>query len=380
MFLSHLSLQNFRSYPNLDLSFTELGALFFGDNGAGKTNIIEAIHLLSLGRSQRSASRQEMIHTLSNEAYIEGIYTNPENGLQVCVGIGFSKDKKVVLKKDSQRVRTFSELFNQSSVISFGPQDSMLVYADPSERRRFLDIVLCQADGEYCTMLGAYKKDLLNRNTLLSKAPQDSAVDIYEENMALAGSYIVFSRMRFIQAVAQKFSEYFAVIVEQDAGGQVRYKPSIHGDAPQREEIRRVFLAQLRKNRNRDLSLGFTTCGPHRDDIVLSIDSKPAKYFGSQGQCRSLSIALRLCALDFLEQKKPKNSIILIDDAFAELDRKRTVHICSLIQGRGQVFITALTYNNSFFNFLPGYSLVKSSVSPYDDPHMTLSQEISEQG
>jgi DNA replication and repair protein RecF len=366
VYLSLLSLQNFRNYKELSLSFSKEGALFFGDNGVGKTNIIESIHFLLIGRSQRGAGKTEMIHTESAESYIEGVYTSTDETRRELIGIGFSKDKKVVLKKDSCTVMTFSELFGRSSVVSFSPNDSLLVYSDPSERRRFLDIVLSQGDREYFKMLGVYKKDLLNRNALLIKASSDRAIEIYEESMARSGAYIISARMSFIDSIKKQFSEYFDAIVERAVFGTIRYKSNLSGELEDVFQIEKIFLLKLRENRKKEISLGYSTNGPHRDDIVFYINENVARFFGSQGQCRSLSIALRLCALGYFEKKTPNNTIILVDDAFAELDKTRTEQICSILRNRGQLFITALTHSKSYFNYLPGFSFNCGNVVPYE--------------
>lgn len=178
MYLSSLQLYNFRNYQNLDFSFEKRGALFLGNNGTGKTNIIEAIYFLSLGRSQRGASKTDMIHEDSSEAYIEGVYKHTSDSSQASISIGFSRDRKIIMKKDNRRVNKLSELIVQSNIVSFGPQDIMLVYGDPSERRKFIDIVLSQVSEEYLRNLIQYRKSLINRNKLLSTSPSDSSIDI----------------------------------------------------------------------------------------------------------------------------------------------------------------------------------------------------------
>lgn len=362
MYLSSLQLQNFRNYRSLDISFEKTGALFYGDNGAGKTNIIEAVYFLSLGRSQRGASKTDMIHAGCNEAYVEGVYENTGDSSQASISIGFSRDRKIIMKRDNQRVYKLSEFIIQSNVITFGPQDIMLIYGDPSDRRRFIDILLSQVRGEYLGNLIQYRKNLINRNKLLSANPDDSSINIYEEKMAEYGSEIFAERMKLFDFISPHFSEYYSTIARNGNAGTVQYKPSIKGDVFEKAQWREIFHTKLKERRKRDIALGYSSVGPHRDDCIFFINNRPVKFYGSQGECRIMAFSLRLCSLLYLEKERPGNKIILIDDAFAELDKGKGGNIFPLIQNRGQLFITTHSKDEALFKELPRFSINNSKV------------------
>lgn len=362
MFLSSLHLQNFRNYRSLDISFEKRGALFYGDNGTGKTNIMEAIYFLSLGRSQRGASKADMIHADCDEAYVEGVYEHSTDSSQAPVSIGFSRDRKIIMKRDNQRVYKLSDFIVQSNVVAFGPQDIMLIYGDPSERRRFVDIVLSQVGEEYLENLIQYRKNLINRNKLLSTNTDDSSITIYEEKMAEYGARIFVERMKLFDFISPHFSEYYSTIARNGNVGSVLYKPSVKSDANEKASWREMFHTKLKERRNRDRALGFSSLGPHRDDCACFINNRPVKFYGSQGECRIMAFSLRLCSLLYLEKERSGNKIILIDDAFAELDKEKGNNIFPLIHDRGQLFITTHTKDNVLFKELPCFSITDNSV------------------
>ena len=353
---------NFRNYRTLDISFEKTGALFYGDNGVGKTNIIEAIYFLSLGRSQRGASKADMIHTGCNEAYVKGVYENKRDSSQASISIGFSRDRKIIMKRDDQRVYKLSEFIVLSNVVTFGPQDIMLIYGDPSDRRRFIDIVLSQVREEYLGNLIQYRRNLINRNKLLSTSSNDSSINIYEGKMAEYGSEIFVERKELFDFISPHFSEYYNTIAKNGNVGTVHYKPSIKGDVREKAKWRELFHTKLREERKKDMAMGFSSFGPHRDNFICYINDRPVKFYGSQGECRIMAFSLRLCSLLYLEKERSGNKIILIDDAFAELDKGRESNIFPLIQDRGQLFITTHSKKEGLFKGLPSFSITDNSV------------------
>lgn len=365
MYLSSLKLHNFRNYKELDISFNKPGALLIGENGAGKTNVIEAIYFLSLGRSIRGASKIDMIHAQSNEAFMQGVYTDSAQSLdQATISVGFSRDKKIVMKKDNQRVATLSELIIQSKVVFFGPQDIMLVYGEPAERRRFVDIVLSQIDKQYLTSLIEYKRNLINRNKLLAANTADRSIEIYEENMARYGADIFISRARLFDYIIPHFADYYSSITHTTNKASIRYKQSLHCESITCDMCRDQFLQQLQQRRKRDMALGFTTVGPHRDDFICYINEKEASAFGSQGECRIAVFSLKLCSLLYLEKNRQGNIIILVDDAFAELDHAGSVNIVPQILNRGQLFVTAISGRETLFTEIPRFSVKDDTITP----------------
>jgi DNA replication and repair protein RecF len=362
MYISHLNLQNFRNYKDLKNSFLKAGALFYGENGTGKTNVLEAIYFLCVGRSQRGASKRDMIHKDTDESYLEGLFCNTSDSLQTSISIGFSNNKKQVMKKNGKKVKLLSEIFLNNKIVSFSSHDSFLIYGDPLERRKYMDILLSQTDSGYFESLVNYKRNLVNRNKLLSTNYPDSSIDIYEEKMAEYGSYIFCSRKKLIDTISPLFSHYYSKIGTNTNIGAIKYSPSVYCDGESKNQWNELFFNMLKEKRRRDSALGFSSAGPHRDDFKCSLNGRAVKSFGSQGQCRSMALALRLCSLDYLEGIKQGTIIILVDDAFSELDERRTENIYSLLRNRGQLFLTALTRNNLLYKDLPVYCVRNNSV------------------
>ncbi|MGD9200323.1 MAG: AAA family ATPase, partial [Chitinispirillia bacterium] len=224
LFLSSLQLQNFRNYENLQIKFSKEGALLLGENGSGKTNLLESIYFLSLGRSQRGASKQALIHSLFQDSYIEGIFKRYDT--KTAISIGFSRSKKIVIKKNNQKLRLFSEIFNHVNIVSFGPQDIQLVYGDPSVRRKFLDMIISQTDAKYLENLILFKKYLLNRNKLLIVNSSDRSIEIYEEKMAELGAYIYMKRLQFFNTISTVFTDYLNTVNLSNLSATIHYYPS----------------------------------------------------------------------------------------------------------------------------------------------------------
>lgn len=347
----------------MSLLFPQEGALIFGENGAGKTNILEAIYFLCVGRSQRGAAKKDMIHIDANESYIEGHFNNFNDSSQVSLSLGFSRNRKLAMKKNGAKVKLLSELILDNNIVSFSSQDSLLIYGDPLERRKYMDILLSQTDPTYFENLVNYKKNLINRNILLNLSHTDTSISIYEEKMAEHGSYIIRSRSELFSFISPRFSQYFSKINSNTKNGTVKYSPSVHCNTDSGIEFHNRIRKRLKDGRNKDCAHGFTSIGPHRDDFKCYLDDYQAKSFGSQGQCRSMALSLRLCALDFLESKKEGTIIILVDDAFSELDSNSTINMYSILNNRGQLFITALSKKSVLYSDLQTFLVKENSVT-----------------
>ena len=261
-----------------------------------------------------------------------------------------------------QRVYKLSELIVQNNVIAFGPQDIILVYGDPSERRRFIDILLSQIDKEYLHCLIQYRKNLINRNKLLCHTTDDGSIRIFEEKMAEYGASLYVERIKLFTFISQHFGEYYSTITRGENMATINYKPSIPYNGDSKDEWEALFLSLLKEKRKRDMNLGFSSFGPHRDDFICSINKRASKFYGSQGECRTIALSLRLCSLRYLEERKSGDKILLIDDAFAELDKDKTNNIFPLIQNRGQLFITTHVKEEMLFKDLPCFSVKDNRV------------------
>ncbi len=363
MYLTELHLNAFRNYPTLHLSFESKGAFIFGTNGTGKSNLLESIFLLATGRSQRNASRKEMINSSSNEAFVEGRFVSILNTAVDVSSVGFARDGTTVIKINGEKLRSFSEWFLKSSVVSFGPDDIMLVLGPPSERRRFMDMLLSQISGEYLENLILYKRHVVERNKLLSSGSNDLiALDTYDERLAHFGSALIIHRLKLFERVSPLLSCFYSDLSLDRDSGKIVYKPAFSGNYGSKEEWKNVFYTTLKEKRKQDISLGFSSIGPHRDDFRCLINNRSAKSCGSQGQCRSLALALRLCSMACLEEMKKDAMIILVDDAFSELDADRTSRVYPLIRNKGQVFLTSVSKKVPYKHELPIFGVGENTV------------------
>ncbi len=337
MHLNRLRLQNFRNYADLKMEFPPQGALFEGANGAGKTNLLESIHLLCTGRSQRGASRATMISHDQHSSFAEGVFSL--KGDQSRASIGFSRDKKLVMKRDDVAVNTFSEWFGERPVVSFGTDDLDLVYGPPENRRRFLDMLICQIDRSYLEALARYRRSMLCRNSLMGRTDDVLQFEVYEEAMAEAAVELVFRRKEVASELKPVLSDFYRQISEGSELADVEYEPRCKWDLTGKNEWKNVFFHFLNERREKDVEMGFSASGPHRDDLRFLLDRKPAKTFGSQGQCRSFVLSLKLGSVLLTERHRQDNMIFLIDDAVSELDSARTSRVYPLLEGKGQIFI-----------------------------------------
>jgi DNA replication and repair protein RecF len=362
VYLTHLTLIHFRNYQSLDLSFSSKGAFFSGLNGMGKTNLMEAIHFLSTGRSQRHASRKELIHSASQEAFLSGTFESTLNSLTHTVSYGFSRDNKANFTIDNQKDRPLSEWFNASAIVSFGPDDIFLITGAPADRRRFLDIILSQTDQTYLSSLILYKKFTLERNRLLLSRSDNLDIEVYEERMAHFGSYLITRRNEFVESYCDFFAQMYSEISCERERAGIRYASSIKNIVTDQCGNKQEFEKLLRQRRKNDFSFGFSSVGPHRDELQILLNDRPARGYASQGQSRSMAIALKMVSMKLIEQNKQERLMILVDDAFSELDHTRTESIFPLIQGKGQLFITTLSQTRSAFFDLPSYSIDRGTV------------------
>ncbi len=363
MYLTKLRAHTFRNYQHLELNFERDGAFIFGTNGTGKSNLLESIFLLSTGRSQRNASKRDMINSEKKEAFVEGRFVSPASGRVDISAIGFSRDGTAAIRINGEKLRSYSEWFHKSAVVSFGPNDILLVHGSPFERRRFVDMLLSQISSSYLEHLILYRKNILERNKILSCGKIDTiALDTYDERLSEFGSTLIIHRLELFAKIAPMLSSYYRAVSLNRDEGKIVYKPSFSGDFGSKKEWKNVFYNTLKEKRRQDISLGFSSVGPHRDDFRCLVNNRSARSCGSQGQCRSLALALRLCSMACLEEKKKDSMIILVDDAFSELDTDRSSRVYPLIRNKGQVFLTSISKSVPYTHNLPTYEVGNNTV------------------
>ncbi len=367
MLLANLEISSFRNISEHTFSFSPEGALFIGANGAGKTNLLEAIHVLCTGRSQRGAAKRRMIRDGETAAHISGDYISKGSIHPKKAGMGFSRDGKVILDFDGEKVTSFSDWFRAGSVVTFGPEDIELVLGSPSERRAFMDILLSQTDSQYLDNIIRYRRILLQKNRLLTERVSGREMDAYDIQLAGYGAYLHASRFSLFENLDIVLPELYRGISGGKEIAGVKYQSSISctsgSEIVGQEACNDVFYNALIDRREYDQKRGFCSVGPHRDDFDCRLDKRSAKSYGSRGQCRSLGLSLRLSALGHIEKTRGESPIILVDDAFADLDEFRTAKMEEQIAGRGQLFVTALTRSSRFAATMPCYQLAGGTIT-----------------
>jgi DNA replication and repair protein RecF len=342
VFLSHLELSDFRNYHRLAIDIPPAGMLLYGANGSGKTNVLEAVYLLCVGRSQRGAVRTSMIRHGADACHAEGTFSSETAPMASgSAGIGFSRDKKTVLMRNGATVSSQREWFGGREAVSFGPADLALVRGEPAERRRYLDVLICQFSPEYLDALSRYQQALAHRNRLLAREPVDALIQVYEDIMASNGAILCEKRAETSKTLAHSFSRIYADICGGSEPAGLDFLPSVRVETGGENEWKNVFFSLLSNRRDSDRILGFSSRGPHRDELGISIAGHPAKQYASQGQCRSIALALRLASAEVLHEQTRRSMLFLVDDAFAELDKQRMAHIYAHICAHGQVFLTS---------------------------------------
>ncbi len=329
--IDRLKLKDFRAYETLDVAFGPGIHVITGDNAQGKTSLIEAIYLLALSKSHRTSMDYALIREGAKFARIEGqgsVGDKPASFAMILSGEG----KKAVYNK--VEYKRLSDYIGLLKVVMFAPEDLVMIKGSPSERRRFIDLELGQANRHYLYHLAQYKKLLKERNEHLKALQKQRSTDytlleVLSEQLVHYGKKLIESRRAFVDAIRPIFKR----TIESLSGERVFdiiYEPS-----------REAFdLTTLKEKIKTDILMGTTTTGPHRDDITFTLEDQPIKKAASQGQMRTVALGIKLAVIEWLRTSQGTTPIILLDDVFSELDVKRQRNIINHLTTDAQVFIT----------------------------------------
>ncbi len=339
MYLKHVVLLNYRNIVDADLRFSEKFNCFLGDNGMGKTNLLDAIYYLSMTKSHLNAIDSQLIQHDAEVFMIRGDYE--DNGIEFQVSAAVKRRHKKRFSYDGKDYPRMSDHIGRIPAVLVSPADQELIAEGSEERRRFVDSVISQYDRLYLHALVRYNEALQSRNSLLKQdeMPDATMLDIYEERMAAEAEHIYRCRKEFIDEFEPLFQEYYKAI----SGGreQVGLNYTSHCE---RGDLR-LLLAECRL---RDHAIGYTTRGSHKDDLEMLLDGYPIKRTGSQGQNKTYLIALKMAQFRLLRQITGVMPILLLDDIFDRLDSERVANILKLVasDGFGQIFITDTNRNH----------------------------------
>jgi DNA replication and repair protein RecF len=341
MYLQQLSLSNFRNYKDILLEFPPEGAFFEGENGSGKTNLLESMYMLITGRSQRNASKSEMVNSSALTASVEGKIVSEFGETVKDSRISFNRNSIVDLKINGNKISSFTEWFGTQTIVSFSPDDIVIIHGNPLHRRKFLDMLISLFDKEYLLALIEYRKNLSLRNLLLKTKMDEILCEIYEEKMSEAGAIIVQKRLETLNVLSREFDPVYREISAGKDTVFFEYKPSFMSELSSIKTWKEVFYTKLCERRKKDQETGFSSSGPHRDEVLFFINKKPAEMFASRGQSRSIVLSLKISSIRCLEKNTQKKPIILFDDAVSELDTGRTERVYLLVEKQGQLFIAS---------------------------------------
>jgi len=334
MILKSLSLLNFKNHQNLQIQFEDKVNCFLGDNGVGKTNLLDAIHYLSFCKSYYSSDPKNISYG-DSFFMLQGSFLN-EEGLDVKVDCSFSNNKKQV-KFNDKKYDKLSSHIGKLPLVIITPLDSGIILGASEERRRFFDKLLSQLDGRYIYELIAYNKTLQQRNALLKKTNSiNTNLDLlmtYDQTLSEYGDVIFEKRKKCVDIIIKSVQKYYDFIADGDEHIDVIYKSQLEDQE---------FLTLLNSNREKDKILTFTSSGIHRDDFIFKLNKYSLKKSGSQGQQKSFLIALKFAYFDLLKSILKVKPIFLLDDIFDKLDGNRVEKIIQLLNKNdfGQIFIT----------------------------------------
>src|SRR6056297_537063 len=336
MFLRHLSLVNYKNFDSKTLDFDPVINCLVGDNGVGKTNVLDAIYHLCFGKSYFNPVSTQNIKHGTEFCVVEGEFEKHNRTEKILCS--FKKGTKKVIKRNDKPYEKFSEHIGFLPLVIISPSDRDLILEGSETRRKFIDGVISQSDKVYLQNLIKYNKVVSQRNSLLKYFAANRTFDrdtlsIYNEQMNALGTAIHQKRVEFIDSFLPIFKEQYQNISEKDEQIDLSYESQLSDD---------TLLNLLEKNIEKDRALQYTSVGVHKDDLSFTIAGHPIKKFGSQGQQKSFLIALKLAQFHFIKQLADTTPILLLDDIFDKLDENRVSHIVGLVKDDnfGQIFIS----------------------------------------
>ena len=335
MILKRISILNYKNLEQVELDFSAKMNCIIGQNGMGKTNLLDAVYYLSFCKSATNPiDSQNMMHE-QDFFMIQGMYET-EAGDAEEVYCGMKRRQKKQFKRNKKEYTRLSDHIGFIPLVMVSPADSDLISGGSEERRRFMDVVISQYDKEYLEALIRYNKALQQRNTLLKSepAPDDELLEVWEEMMAATGEVVYRKRCAFIEEFIPIFQSFYAHISQGKEVVNLAYESHCQQGS---------LLQLIKESRQRDLIMGYSLRGVHKDDLVMQLEDYPIKREGSQGQNKTYLIALKLAQFDFLHRTGSNTTpLLLLDDIFDKLDASRVEQIVKLVAGDrfGQIFIT----------------------------------------
>jgi DNA replication and repair protein RecF len=356
MQIKRLSLLNFRNYKKADIEFSDGVHVIYGENGAGKTSILEAVHYLALTKSFRTNIDKNLVLNTEKMFRIQGEFKTSQEQAIVSI-IAYSPETEKSLTVNGQKARKFSDYIGDVPVVLLYPADLSLSQGGPSQRRRFLDILLSQSSKLYLHHLIQYTRSLRQRNRLLSDSGGQTCdpqlLKSWEENLITHGVELIFRRTEAAAQLNEQVRQYYRELSKKDDEVKIVFRCNVQQQ--EEETLSSAFDRLFEQKRAQEQEYRTTLLGPHRDDLLFLLNGKPMRDYASQGEHKTFVIALKLAEFQLLQQQRLQSPILLFDDIFGELDANRIQQMLQQLSDIGQVFVTTTSPN--FFEKIRDFSM-----------------------
>ncbi|MCG3205150.1 MAG: DNA replication and repair protein RecF [Elusimicrobia bacterium] len=343
MFLRTITLRQFRNHKELQLEVESGVNLLIGSNGAGKTNVIEAIAVLTTGFSPRGAEPETLVEWNQEGFFIKGDFHYEEEGFDpLSLEMKYRLGSVRVVRQNGKIPVKLRDLMGRVPLVSFVPEDLALVKGEPELRRRAMNMILCQVDPMYSAVLRKYSEAVKSRNAALRQLAEGvigkEALVPWNQAVVEQGLILCRKRAEFLEEFSIRVSKIQERISDHQENVSLEYKPSFIG--PWNETAGARWFEEMNRCEAQELAMGSTVMGPHRDDVLFLMNGRAARQFSSEGQKRTTAVAFKLAEIPYVEEKLGQKPICLLDDVLSELDAKRAAHLLEELSRTGQCFVT----------------------------------------
>ncbi len=375
MFIESMELLNYRNYGQLHIDFHKGTNVLYGDNAQGKTNILEAVYVCCTTKSHKGSKDREIVKFGEEESHIKMIVRRDDVPYRIDMHLKKNRTKGIAV--NGIPIKKASELFGIVNVIFFSPEDLNIIKNGPSERRKFIDLELCQLNKLYVYNLVQYNKVIAQRNKLLKDMDGTSSLketlDIWDIQLVKFGKEVIRLRTEFIRELNELIRGIHAHLSGEKEELSILYEPNV---------TEALFEEMLIKNRQQELRQRLTLTGPHRDDLNFIVNGTDIRKFGSQGQQRTAALSLKLAEIELVKRTVKDYPILLLDDVLSELDSKRQEHLLSGI-GHIQTLITCTGLDdlvNSKFEMDKIFKIVEGNVVSEELSHRRMIHQTENKG
>lgn len=361
MEITSVNVQNFRNYKNETINFDKNINILVGQNAQGKTNLIEAIYFCCIGKSPRTNKENDLINYDNENSKINLNFLTKEGRKKI--EIILNKKGKKIVKLNQINILKISQLVGYLKCIFFSPDDLKLIKETPQDRRKFLNTDISQLSKSYFYNLLKYNKILEQRNNLLKDKNNiqtiKQTISIWNEQLSEIGSSIILERLKYTEELKKYINDIHSYLTNNKEKLEIFYS---NYQILDKNSIKNQFLQQLEENFEKDFKLGYTTVGPHRDDLRFIINNEDVKNFASQGQQRTVALSIKLAEVEIFKNVIGEYPILLLDDVLSELDESRKIRLLNIVK-RYQTIITTTKFDN--------YNLEKTKLIKIENAHAT---------